>query len=282
MKEEKTGLIKKRKPSDKSKSDKGKKGVVTKKSLLKTFCLIVLLLVFVGATTVVSQLLVGYIMVFILGPTNFARTIPMAIYSALSYILATVFVVVVPRKIYRRWVLKDTSARGKGELKKEIGLTGLPTWTDLGLAPIAFIVSLLLAAGLVWLFSLFPWFNAEEVQSVGFNTYTAGLDRIIAFIVLVVIAPIFEEIIFRGWLYGRIRKMLSGKMAEIAGIILANFLVSLLFGIVHLQWNVGVNVFALSVVLCALREITGTIHAGIITHMIKNGVAFYLLYVLGM
>lgn len=282
MKEEKTGLIKKRKLSDKSKSDKGKKSVVTKKSLLKTFCLIVLLLVFVGAATIVSQLLVGYIMIFILGPTNFARTIPMAIYSALSYILATVFVVVVPRKIYRRWVLKDTSARGKGELKKEIGLTGLPTWTDLGLAPIAFIVSLLLAAGLVWLFSLFPWFNVEEVQSVGFNTYTAGLDRIIAFIVLVVVAPIFEEIIFRGWLYGRIRKMLSGKMAEIAGIILANFLVSLLFGIVHLQWNVGVNVFALSVVLCALREITGTIHAGIITHMIKNGVAFYLLYVLGM
>lgn len=282
MKEEKTGLIKKRKPSDKSKSDKGKKSVVTKKSLLKTFCLIVLLLVFVGATTIVSQLLVGYIMVFILGPANFARTIPMAIYSALSYILATVFVVVVPRKIYRRRMLKDTSAQSKGELKKEIGLTGLPTWTDLGLAPIAFIVSLLLAAGLVWFFSLFPWFNAEEVQSVGFNTYAPGLDRIIAFIVLVVVAPIFEEIIFRGWLYGGIRKMLSGKMAEIAGIILANFLVSLLFGIVHMQWNVGVNVFALSVVLCALREITGTIHAGIITHMIKNGVAFYLLYVLGM
>lgn len=281
MEEEKTGLAKK-KSNDKGKSEKNKKSVTTKKSLLKTFCLIILLLIFVGATTIVSQLLVGYAMMFILGPTNFARTIPMAIYSALSYILATVFVVVVPRKIYRRWVLKDTSARGKGELKKEIGLTGLPTWTDLGLAPIAFIVSLLLAAGLVWLFSLFPWFNAEEVQSVGFNTYTAGLDRIIAFIVLVVVAPIFEEIIFRGWLYGRIRKMLSGKMAEIAGIILANFLVSLLFGIVHLQWNVGVNVFALSVVLCALREITGTIHAGIITHMIKNGVAFYLLYVLGM
>lgn len=281
MKEEKTALAKK-KSNDKGKSEKNKKNVTTKKSLLKTFCLIILLLVFVGATTIVSQLLVGYIMIFILGPTNFARTIPMAIYSALSYILATVFVVVVPRKIYRRWVLKDTSAQGKGELKREVGLTGLPTWTDLGLAPIAFIVSLLLAAGLVWLFSLFPWFNAEEVQSVGFNTYTAGLDRIIAFIVLVVVAPIFEEIIFRGWLYGRIRKMLSGKMAEIAGIILANFLVSLLFGIVHLQWNVGVNVFALSVVLCALREITGTIHAGIITHMIKNGVAFYLLYVLGM
>ena len=42
------------------------------------------------------------------------------------------------------------------------------------------------------------------------------------------------------------------------------------------------NVFALSVALCVLREITGTIYAGILTHMIKNGVAFYLLYVMGM
>ena len=121
----------------------------------------------------------------------------------------------------------------------------------------------------------------EEAQSVGFSLYVTGVERMITFVVLVVIAPIFEEIIFRGWLYGKLRGLFSEKMPEIAGIIVANFLVSLLFGIVHLQWNVGVNVFALSVVLCALREVTGTIYAGILTHMVKNGVAFYLLYVMG-
>ena len=40
--------------------------------------------------------------------------------------------------------------------------------------------------------------------------------------------------------------------------------------------------FALSIVLCGLREITGTIHAGILLHMLKNGIAFYLLFVMGM
>ena len=59
---------------------------------------------------------------------------------------------------------------------------------------------------------------------------------------------------------------------------LAIFLVSLLFGVVHLQWNVGVNVFAMSVVLCGLREITGTIYSGIVLHILKNGIAFYILY----
>ena len=29
-------------------------------------------------------------------------------------------------------------------------------------------------------------------------------------------------------------------------------------------------------------EVTGTIYAGILTHMVKNGVAFFLLYVVGM
>ena len=101
------------------------------------------------------------------------------------------------------------------------------------------------------------------------------------FLTLVVMAPIAEEIIFRGWLYGKMRNALLHKIPEVWGMVISTFIVSLMFGIVHLQWNVGVNVFALSVVLCALREITGTIYAGILTHMIKNGVAFFLLYVIG-
>lgn len=70
-------------------------------------------------------------------------------------------------------------------------------------------------------------------------------------------------------------------MSNKASMAVSTLLTSLLFGIVHLQWNVGVTVFALSVVLCAMREITGTTYAGILTHMIKNGVAFYMLFILG-
>jgi membrane protease YdiL (CAAX protease family) len=144
------------------------------------------------------------------------------------------------------------------------------------------LVYLLLAAGIVGLFSLFPWFNAGEAQNVGFSYYVTGGDRLVAFLTLVVIAPIAEEVIFRGWLYGRMREELLRRFSNKVSMVISIFLVSLLFGIVHLQWNVGVNVFALSVVLCALREITGTIHAGILLHMLKNGVAFYMLFMLGM
>lgn len=235
------------------------------------------ILVWVGAAIIASQLIVGYSMLFLLGKETFVQPVPTAIYSALSYILASLLIIFVPPLLLSK--IKKASIKSADRTK--LGLRGLPTWPDIGLAPVGFIVYLLLAAGFTALFSLFPWFNAEQAQDVGFSTYIAGFDRIIAFITLVVVAPVFEELIFRGWLYGKLRNKFSQNFTEIASIIVSSLLVSLLFGLVHMQWNVGVNVFAMSLVLCALREITGTIYSGIILHMLKNGIAFYLLYVIG-
>ncbi|MBO7664280.1 CPBP family intramembrane metalloprotease, partial [Candidatus Saccharibacteria bacterium] len=71
----------------------------------------------------------------------------------------------------------------------------------------------------------------------------------------------------------------SIKKRERLAIIVATLITSIAFGCMHGQWNVGVNVFALSVVLCVLREITGSIYSGILVHMLKNAIAFYLLYI---
>ena len=235
-------------------------------------------LIWVGASVIVSQLIVGYLMLWLLGKETFVQPTPTAIYSALSYILASVIIILIPPLI----ISKRKKIKFTPPSRDELGLRGLPTWVDIGLAPAGFIVYLFLAAGITALFNLFPWFNAEEVQQIGFDTYIVGFDRIIAFLTLVVVAPIFEELIFRGWLYGKLRHRLNKDTSDKASIIISILVVSLLFGLVHMQWNVGVNVFAMSIVLCALREITGTIYSGIILHMLKNGVAFYLLYVIGL
>ena len=118
------------------------------------------------------------------------------------------------------------------------------------------------------------------MQDVGFSYYISGADRLVAFVTLVVVAPIAEEVIFRGWLYGKMREKIAAEYSNVASMIISSLLVSILFGLVHMQWNVGVNVFALSLVLCGLREVTGTIYAGILLHMLKNGVAFWLLYMM--
>ena len=246
---------------------------------LRTLAVVLLMPVWVVASTIASQLIIGYLLLFTIGKEQMSQSVWQAVYSALVYVLALVFIILLPCRLAKR------KKRNKSLLivgRDELGLRGSPTWTDIGLAPVGFIVYLLLASGIVALFSLFPWFNAAETQDILFSTYAVGFDRIVAFVTLVVVAPIAEEVIFRGWLYGRLKKVFVGKVSDLWAMIISIFLVSLTFGIVHLQWNVGVNVFAMSIVLCGLREITGTIYAGILLHMLKNGVAFYLLYVLGM
>lgn len=254
----------------------------TKKELLSVSLNVFLTLIWVGASIIAVQFAVGYLMLWCLGPTNFIQPVWTAVYSALSYALAMFLIIFIPKKI--------TSFRKKSSIHKKnlsepdrikIGLRDFPTWTDIGLAPAGFIVYLLIVAALTAIFNFFPWFQANEVQEIGFSTYAIGLDRVIAFVTLVVIAPIAEEVIFRGWLYGKLREKISESISEVWSTIISIFLVSLLFGIMHGQWNVGLNVFALSIVLCGLREITGTIYAGILLHMLKNGLAFYLLFVMG-
>lgn len=239
---------------------------------------IVLLLAWTWVAIIISQLVVGFFMVQILGPENVTQPLWTAVYSALAYILAMVLIIFAPLL----FVKEGKRLAGETLSCASLGLRGLPTWSDIGLALIGFVVYLFVAAGITAIFSFFPWFNATELQNVGFDTYIFGFDRIIAFITLVVVAPVAEEIIFRGWLYGKMRTRLNTAVSNKVSIVISALLVSILFGIIHGQWNVGVNVFALSLVLCGLREITGTIHAGILVHMLKNGVAFYLLYVLGM
>ena len=232
-----------------------------------------------------SQMLVGRLMVLILGgAVDLGRPIWTAVYEVLSYGLALWLTLYVPTRVSATWSLKLKTAKRSVRAKaggwglrlsrEELGLNGTPTWTDIGLAPIGFVAGTLLAMGVTYVFSLMPWFDAGEVQNVGFSLYLSGWERGLAFLLLVVVAPVAEELIFRGWLYGKLRTRLAAPVAILV--------VSALFGLVHMQWNVGVNVFALSVVLCLMREVTGTVYAGILTHMIKNGVAFYLVFVLGM
>lgn len=250
-----------------------KKSVKVKTKWWKMCLVILALCAWVLISVIAAQVVVGNLLILILGVDELSKPVWTAVFSALVYLLAMALIIFIPPKLIKKINLKTS--------RRELGLTETPTWTDIGLAPVGFVVSLILAAGLVAIFSLFPWFDAEEAQDVGFNLFMSGGDKVIAFLTLVVAAPIAEEIIFRGWLYGKIREYLHIRVPEKVGVGVSILVVSALFGLVHFQWNVGVNVFALSVVLCAMREITGTIYAGILTHMIKNGIAFYLLYVIG-
>lgn len=188
-------------------------------------------------------------------------TLYSSLVSLLFYAAIIIVVIILPGLFFKKW---RTS-------RKELGLSGAPTWTDLGLAPVVLVVYMILSSLVMVAFqAIFPWFDAEQAQDVGFNNVITNFDRLITFISLVIVTPIAEEFIFRGWLYGKLRSRLPLWAAII--------LVSALFGLLHGQWNVAVDVFIMSVVLCLQRELTGTIYSGILLHMLKNAIAFYLLY----
>ena len=242
------------------------------KTILKLTLAIFALTAWVAISFIASQYIILFILehIFNLTSTHFEQPFWLAIYEFLNYALMITLTILVPAKILKKIKFTKTN-------RQELGLENLPTWIDIGLAPVGFIAYTILAAAIVAVFStIFPWFDASEIQDTGFNNFANNLDKVIAFFALVVIAPIAEEIIFRGWLYGKLRQIIPQKIS----IPLSMLIVSILFGLVHLQWNVGVNVFCLSLILCAMREVTGTIYSGIFLHMLKNGIAFYLLYVI--
>lgn len=187
--------------------------------------------------------------------------------SVIIYVLSLVIAVGVPF-----WVRKQQTTR------KELGLMRLPRWMDILLAPAAFIIYGLLSSIILWVVSVtFPNVNWNQAQQVGFNSVHAQYEYLLAFITLVVIAPFAEETLFRGYLFGKLKKRVPTWAAVLA--------TSFIFGGLHLgitlplQWNVALDTFALSIILCSLRLVTGNIWAGILLHMLKNGIAYYVLFV---
>lgn len=150
---------------------------------------------------------------------------------------------------------------------------GLLRWRQLGTALFAFPIYLaattLVAAALGLLLS--PEL-LEQTQELPFES-PQGIELLLVFVALVVITPLVEEMIFRGFLY----RAFGRKF----GMILGAVLVSILFGVAHGQLNVGVDTFILSLFLCYIRVKTDSIWAPIFLHALKNLVAFYILFIMG-
>ena len=197
-----------------------------------------------------------------LSPANVLRpAVLQTILAMIVYALTISIVVGVPYLWKRHTVSLQT-----------LGLTKLPTWTDIGLAPLTYVIYVIvLATVLAMVANWLPSGSLDQVQDVGFQSFGSRTDNILAFLTLVVLSPIAEEVLFRGYLYGKLKRYVP--------VLVAAIVTSLLFALVHFQLNVGIDVFILSMFLCGLRSLTGSIWAGILVHMIKNGVAYYLLFI---
>jgi membrane protease YdiL (CAAX protease family) len=221
-----------------------------------------LISVFVFGSAIAGAVLFGGIGQLELQVDNSSAIFQM-IFSVAVYLFGAAILLIEPYTIRRMTWL---------QVKKLIGLARLPVLRDIGLGLLAWGVYMLLSTVVVAVIGNYvPWINLDQQQDVGFQTLAGNLDMFYAFLVIVIAAPIIEEIIFRGYLYGSLRPRMPWVLAAI--------ITSALFGIVHGQVNVAIDTFLLSMVLCYLRDKTGSIWSGVFVHALKNAIAFSILFV---
>jgi membrane protease YdiL (CAAX protease family) len=169
------------------------------------------------------------------------------------------------------WVVKR-----RGLKLAAIGLGRRPNQNDLLKAVLGFgVFYVLLITASIIINAVSPDLTSQK-QDVGFNHLNSGLETAMAFVSLVILPPLAEEILVRGYLYSGLRKAMR--------FVPALLVTSLFFGAAHLQlgsgtalvWAAAIDTFLLSIVLVYLREKTGALYAGMVVHMLNNLLAFFV------
>jgi len=156
-----------------------------------------------------------------------------------------------------------------------------PRWRDaaygLMAVPVYYVVYLL-SVGVATYFV--PGLDIDQQQQIGFTDVSGGLALSMAFVSLVILPALTEEIMVRGFLYSSLKKAMRVIPAALA--------TSLIFAVAHLPeggaagplYIAALDTFVLSLVLIYLREKTGSLWASITLHAIKNSIAFTALFII--
>lgn len=154
-------------------------------------------------------------------------------------------------------------------------------WLALGFArPRSPVVSRIVAAAFLYMLVtvllsalvaiLVPGFDVEQEQDLGLAQPTTSFELAGIFTLLVIAAPVAEELLFRGIVF-------SG-MSRSWGFFPAAAISSILFGFAHWQPNVAIATAVLGWLLAWLYARTQSIWPSIFLHSLKNGLAFALIY----
>lgn len=177
--------------------------------------------------------------------------------------------------------------RGMGwnELRTSVGLhTGRGLFTEALCGITCYLTAVpLLACGLV-LYGIVSYIVQQlegpapapshpVVEMIG----SAGAVEVFVLLLLAsVVAPIVEETMFRGFLYGHLRGTVAPRIRA-ASMIVAALVSSVVFAVIHPQGVLFVPALAgLAVGFCIHREIRGSLIAPIVAHGINNAVTLML------
>lgn len=156
----------------------------------------------------------------------------------------------------------------------DLGLRRTPFfWILVGLGLLLVLLPVRICAGLLAHFAVGG--TIENIAGVddgsGFPIIASpALAGIPNALMVAVVAPVVEELIFRAILYVKLRQRM--------GLIAAALLSSLLFGLIHPFVAMGVSAMLMGLVLAWLYEKSRSIWVPLILHIVNNGVLFFLLF----
>jgi membrane protease YdiL (CAAX protease family) len=167
-------------------------------------------------------------------------------------IIAATWIAMFPHRGRRGWALGLRPAKWQWFVFGSIGVLVLSQAADALLLP--FLRDVMAIGG-------------DELQvTLLIRALTASTAlSIVAVIVLAVLAPVAEEFVFRGLLYGWLRGFLPFALVAI--------LTSVLFGLAHGEWAHAIAAGLLGLALATIREYSGSLWPPIVAHVVNNLVA---------
>jgi membrane protease YdiL (CAAX protease family) len=188
-------------------------------------------------------------------------------YSSLAYIL-----VLCPLIALSCWWVVRSRGRGWRELGFKWGdARRTLTYGGLGAAAalVASIGIMLLIVLVIYLLSgSNPLTSAsEQVETM------AGGQLLITIAVVVVLAPVFEELFFRGLFYPPLRRSLGPTLAIVID--------GIIFGALHMRYLTIISLILVGMILTYVYEKTESLYAPIMTHALYNGLVVVISLLMG-
>lgn len=156
---------------------------------------------------------------------------------------------------------------------KLFGLRQLSLGRLLGVVLLAVVPMLVVVNGSAffmqeWLRGFWPDMSGQEAVEA-FRKSTDPVAKGLMIIAAAVIAPLVEELFFRGFIYGVMKRYTDGLFAALCS--------SILFAVVHMHIGTLLPLALLALIFCALYERTGSLLVPMLLHAAFNSVSLVVM-----
>jgi membrane protease YdiL (CAAX protease family) len=155
---------------------------------------------------------------------------------------------------------------------RELGVKAVFGWALAWLAPLLLVVSGCNWLTLEWLKGFWPDLAPQDSVKMFLENSHLG-TRVIMGVAAVVVAPLVEETVFRGFVYGVVKRFTDPIFAAIVS--------SALFALAHFHLGSAVPLFVLALGFVGAYERTGSLLVPMLMHALFNAISLVALVVIG-